>query len=151
MDSNVDSFLEWTISQFKSLKTNDFSGIGIVIYNDLQRLPYSELTPDAGKRFSLPISDPERILRIFQEISSVKSPYHDGFHLISSGLTLTNLCCYFAPPIVVGLGFQGIHGARFRSAQYGSVLPAVDRVAIIGKEYQSYIFKKPYNGEKRIH
>ena len=122
--------------------TAEFSGIGLVLYNDILSLPVAELIP-ANKSLQLPIADYDKILATLLKISESTHPNHDGFHLISvNNFALTNISQYFATPIVSTVEPELQHGSRYRSAFYGSFLSGAVACGVLSKNYPPTLFIK---------
>ena len=143
MDSSLDlhiNFLKALLKDVYLKRTSDFSGLGIIIYNNLENLPTSSLRENS--KLNDEIYDYESIVNYLVSISSKLSDYHDGFHLISSQLHLTHVCQYFSPPIVKGIDLNFIYGGRFRAGLYGSYLEAVSLCGIASMAYSPLLFHK---------
>lgn len=95
--------------------------------------------------YALPIDEGKRIAQVVSEISSVSSPWHDGFHLISARtFCLTHVSCFFSPPInALGseYGLQVPIGARQMAARLGSLLDSVECIALLGGSDNVSIFQ----------
>lgn len=116
---------------------DDFSGIGIVIYSDMNEIP---IFPLHNSKFRAGDND---LVQTLIEISKVSNPYHDGFHFISSSLKLTRTSQYFSPPIVhdVKVDQSKIIGGRHVAALFGSCLQNVLLTGIVTKNNGVVIFK----------
>lgn len=79
------------------------------------------------------------------QASFFSNPCHDGFHLISDKLQLTHTNQYFAPPlpskVTAYLKPKNTTGARYMSAQLGSLLPMVSCVGIVSEKEGIVIFE----------
>ncbi|MFL9837113.1 hypothetical protein ABS768_06350 [Flavobacterium sp. ST-75] len=134
-------------------KEKDFNGLGLIVYRDLNKLPISDFHEDSS--LYLPRKGFEEVVENLILLSSSKSPYHDGFHLLSKELTLTGVSKYFATPIVNGLNIKNNYGSRYRTALYGSFVDGVVCTAVLSKNYGPFIFDKgvevnPYDLLKKI-
>ncbi len=114
-----------------------FSGVGVVIYNDLSHVPVCPLN---CLNYAFKNQD---IVASLLEISDSENPYHDGFHFISSGLTLTHVSQYFSPPIVstVKKNHSRIIGGRYMAGIFGSCLTGVLYVGVVTKKHGVIIFE----------
>ena len=136
------------IASIKKNYTNQtrdyYSGFGIVVYKDtITRLPISPLLEDAK-----PIADDidnnlEATINFLYEISGWDDTRHDGFHFIKVNSGLTHVSQYFAPPIPPSFRHTTYNvGARYRTAQYGSLLSDVLSVIVQNREGLLHILKQ---------
>lgn len=119
-----------------------FTGVGLILYDDLNSLPVTGLRQSAPKGLNLPYTDKSDYANIIIRLNSADSDYHDGFHLLSKEGLLTHLCQYFSPPINGDVHIDYSKGGRFRAAQYGSCMEQVLAIGVIGQDYGPYIFIK---------
>ena len=123
------------------LKSNyDFSGIGLVVFNDTADLPI----------INLQSSVPEitgTLTEVLSNISSKKSKYHDGFHFLNKKGELIFVAQYFSPPIVRAAYFDRSRfvGGRFVAALFGSYISGVIRTGIVSERHLLSIFE---NGQE---
>ncbi len=115
----------------------DFSGIGIVLYENISNIPIFPL------RKSNPEMDFSDITQTLASISSHKSDYHDGFHFISNNWQLTHVSQYFSPPIIpdIELCRKSGFGGRYLAALFGSKIIGVSLCGIASKNFGLAIFK----------
>ena len=135
------------IASIKKNYTNqirgNFSGFGIVIYKDtITRLPISPLRKDTK-----PLADidknVETTINFLYEISGWDDARHDGFHFIKVNFGLTHVSQYFSPPIPSNFRHTTYNiGARYRTAQYGSLLSDVLSVIVLNKDGLLHILKQ---------
>lgn len=121
-------------------RNQGFRGLGIVIYKDINTLPFISFRKGNSK-INLPIRNYESIVESLVVVSRDSNPYHDGFHLISMEMELTHLSVYLSTPIILDAEIKHSYGSRYRTALYGSYLPSVYATAIIGDSYGPIIFK----------
>jgi len=118
---------------------NEFCGIGVVLYLVYDGLPVLPLC--AGQSFQKGISLAEQLA----QASLFSNPCHDGFHLISDELQLTHTNQYFAPPLPSEASeyskAKKTCGARYMSAQIGSLLPIVSCAGIVSDKEGIVIFE----------
>ena len=130
-------------------KSSNFSGLGLIIYSDINGLPVAPLKlPEQLSQ--MPINDYEQLLSLLLEISTTNHYYHDGFHLCSGTFSLTHLSQYFATPIVPSANTEYDYGSRYRTAFYGSFLKNVLACSVISNSHGPVVFLKgnkidPYN------
>lgn len=114
----------------------DFSGIGIVVCDfpaDLPVVSLRDTAPDiAGS-----------VTYVLSELSSHKSKYHDGFHILNEKGELTHVAQYFSPPIVQEAYIDKLRlvGGRFVAALFGSAISGVIMTGIISEGHGLSIFK----------
>jgi len=116
---------------------DDFSGLGVVVYSDIAGIP---IYPLQNGSF---VSDDVDLIDTFVDISKVQSPYHDGFHFVTSDLTLTHISQYFSPPIVLDLEVERIRvvGGRYMAALFGSCLTNILMTGIVTRNNGVIIFE----------
>lgn len=115
---------------------SDFSGIGIIIAAELSRLPITNL------RSSTPHLSGD-LVKDLSSISSSRSPYHDGFHIIDDNLKLRKVAQYFSPPIKNAhlLKLDKDIGGRYVAAQFGSNIEGVIFTGIATRNIGIAIFE----------
>ncbi len=114
-----------------------FSGIGILISDDISTLPISPLYDSKAKIKGI------NLLEQLLDLSNYSNLYHDGFHILSTDLKITHSSQYFypKPPKHFTLDVNNKHGVRYFVAKIGSTLPNVKYTAIVGGDYGVCIFK----------
>lgn len=142
MNNKDIAILSEILVRLNNLSIPEFRGLGLILYNDYANLPVSPLRNSLPEGVSFPIFGVINIIELLCKISQKSSIYHDGFHLLSSGVSITHVCQYFSPPINNSASLDYTKGGRYRAAQYGSYLREVDAIGIFGEEYDSYIFIK---------
>jgi hypothetical protein len=113
--------------------SDGFSGLGILFYLGPLHLPVVPLGDQTLFNPSLPIAGFECIVRVLAAISTTKSAWHDGFHLIDvKTAQLTHISQFFAPPIEV-LQACVPHGTPMGARQLAAVAGSrMDTVACTG-------------------
>lgn len=114
-----------------------FSGIGIIVCEKNARLPVFPIRP-----VSCPTEEGD-LIRVLTSISSLKSEFHDGFHLISSGWELMKISQYFSPPVIddAKVDRTRFFGGRYLAALFGSALPGVKLAGIASNGFGLAIFQ----------
>ena len=125
--------------------TPKFSGLGVIFYRRPMRLPVHALGSQKSFRPSLPIHGVTAIAETLRAISSVGSPWHDGFHLIDSrSLTLTHVSQFISPSRAAlrksRIGDRPI-GARQLAAIAVSEYKAVDCVALVNARGTTQLYR----------
>lgn len=123
-------------------KKSSFSGLGIILYKTLEKIPVFPLR-DSYENLILPVYGLSNIELVLKNVSEKSSVYHDGFHLISANISLTHVAQYFSPPIIENLAIQRrneLFGCRYRSAQFGSCLSGVIATAVVSNSYGCILF-----------
>lgn len=105
-----------------------FSGVGVIVTADPERLPLTAL------RDERPELDDDLTVALVR-LSRPGSPFHDGFHILSPQGQILRVAQYFSPPILrdVVIDRRRPIGARHVAALYGSVLPGVLMTGIAGQ------------------
>ena len=124
------------LSEVEKLASEDFSGIGIIVYKKNMDIPTFPL------RSNKYISTPDNLVGDLLKISSYNSEFHDGFHLLTDSLKLTHTSQYFSPPIVhsAEIDYSKKIGGRFMAALFGSFLPGVSLTGVLTIEGGIRIF-----------
>lgn len=116
----------------------DFSGIGIVLYNEIKEIPVFPLHSNNIE------AEGDELVPTLVNISKINSSYHDGFHFISSNFKLSHTSQYFSPPIVHGIEIgtaRAAVGGRYMAALFGSCIQNVLFTGIVTKSNGVIIFK----------
>lgn len=121
-------------------ETSDFSGLGLILYEDISLIPIFPMRKD------VPYCQQD-LMSALEKISSYKSSFHDGFHLLNTDFQLTHISQYFSPPIVqnVKLVRNEGFGGRYLAALFGSYIPGVRLIGIASTNFGIAIFR---NGEE---
>lgn len=135
------------MSDIASLRDRaNFSGLGLIFYRPPLSLPVLPLGDAQQFPYRLPASGAGQMSQLLAEISSLTSPWHDGFHLVSSDLfAITHISQFFSPPIDIDLPeFSSLApmGARQMAAVLGSMLASVDYVALLNGRAQLSVFQR---------
>ncbi len=117
-----------------------FSGLGLILYDNLYNIPLNPLRSSNPEGLIFPISGISNIVKTIHILNVKNSFYHDGFHLLSKQIELTHICQYFSPPILNNIPIDYTKGGRFRAAQYGSCIQNVLATGVIGEEDGPFIF-----------
>ncbi|MGZ8239381.1 MAG: diadenylate cyclase [Methylobacter sp.] len=111
----------------------DFTGLGIIVIdNAAASLPISSLLKTENNLSAYKAEN--EIVDFLFKISSCVDKRHDGFHIVSKEQGLLKISQYFSPPIPKS--FDKIVfdvGARYRTAQYGSLCKNVVLIIVVGK------------------
>lgn len=123
------------------LSGKDFSGVGVIVWNEEFDLPIFPL------RVNVKIPNNEKLEINLAQISSLSSDLHDGFHILTSTLKLVRVAQYFSPPIVhdIRLNRERRFGGRYLAALFGSKIPGVVLSAVASPALGIAIFK---NGQE---
>lgn len=116
---------------------DDFSGVGLIIWNEHHLLPIFPLRTATG--FKTNATAAENLA----SISTLQSDFHDGFHILTTDLTLVKVAQYFSPPIVndISVNRDRHFGGRYLAALFGSALEGVEFTAIATPSLGIAIFK----------
>lgn len=126
-----------TLSTIKAQKIDSFSGIGLLVCDNIDNLPISDLHNLSFKPTS------QNLSKQLIELSNYNNCYHDGFHVISTNLKITHVSQYFYPkPIGKNIiDSTKNYGVRYFVAKIGSTLPDVKYSVIVNSNYEIYIFQ----------
>lgn len=118
-----------------------FTGLGIILINkDVGILPISPLlSEDASHTEDL---DVQEIVNFLFSISNLDDKRHDGFHVVSQEFGLLKISQYFSPLIPKGFNKTVFNvGARYRTAQYGSLYEEVTSIIVVSQKGEVSIAK----------
>ncbi|MBA1188679.1 hypothetical protein G7Z99_06410 [Pseudomonas entomophila] len=123
------------------LSGKDFSGVGVIVWNEEFDLPIFPL------RVNVTVPNNEKLAVNLAQISSLNSDLHDGFHILTTTLKLVRVAQYFSPPIVhnIRLNRERRFGGRYLAALFGSKIPGVVLSAVATPTLGIAIFK---NGQE---
>jgi hypothetical protein len=114
-----------------------FSGIGVLISDAPDQLPIIPLRSVSA----LPTSG--SLIATLAHISTPRSEFHDGFHVVSSAWELVRVAQYFSPPIVTDavIDRSKLFGGRYLAALFGSALPSVQVAGIASVGFGIAVFE----------
>ena len=120
----LEQHLKFLLNRARSfIPDNEFCGLGVIVYEDLEGLPIVPLCVSAD----LPIAND--LAEQIALCSILSSPCHDGFQFVSKDWRLTKRNQYFAPfpeASKISLGnFVNNVGSRHMAAKLGSLLEPV--------------------------
>lgn len=126
-----------TLHEIRKAAGFEFSGIGIIICNTPDNLPIFPI------RLEKPSFSGHNLVSKLTEVSSLKSNFHDGFHVISSEMKIQKIAQYFSPPIVFNVTIDRTKnfGGRYLAALFGSVLPHVTATGIASNGFGIAVFQ----------
>lgn len=118
-----------------------FTGLGIILINkDIGTLPISPLLSEDG--FHIEYLDAQAVVNFLFSISSLKDKRHDGFHVVNLDFGLLKISQYFSPLIPKGFNETVFDvGARYRTAQYGSLYENVTSIIIVSQKGEVSVAK----------
>ena len=132
------------------LRALDFSGIGVVFYEDLAQLPHLQLTNDEQKPTVAGLTGGDLATQL-AGISVMSSPLHDGFHFVDVRCwQLTHIAQFISPPIPrdVDQRISGT-GARLMAAALTSLLPGISCVGLTSQTGEVHLFRGGVDVAKR--
>lgn len=116
----------------------DFTGLGIIVYEDKLDLPIESINDNCCVKNL--IEESENISNFLIEISNKNNNCHDGFHLINNNFQLTDISFYFSTPIISNIKPKRKKGSRYRTAFYGSMLKNIICTISISSNFEAFIF-----------
>lgn len=122
------------LEQLKRLRSESFSGVGLVFYSHLKELPSTPLGHRTAMKPDLPTSGFEAIACMLAKVSDHESPWHDGFHMIDmKSRSLTHLSQFLAPPLedLAQPPEDRPNGARQMTALLTSLIPGITYVGVL--------------------
>ncbi len=114
-----------------------FSGVGVLVSTAPDELPIVSL------RAGGVLPDGRSTLDLLVSISRWTNEFHDGFHILSPSLRVSQVSVYFSPPIVPGLTADPMRrlGGRYWAAMFGSALPEVLASGVASAAYGVAVFE----------
>src|SRR4051812_23781056 len=102
------------LAEVQARAGEDFSGVGIIVCDTPKRLPVVPIRLANGEWRDSPTVD------TLLDISSIRSEFHDGFHVVSSSGQLPLVAQYFSPPIApdVKIDRSKRFGGRYLAALF---------------------------------
>lgn len=141
----VDKFERTILHEVSNRRSETFSGIGIVFYEDLSNLPRIPLMGPDTMRPGLPISDTSNIVSTLASTANKSSRWHDGFHFVDySAQSLTHLSQFLSPPLTATSFFeeeQWPSGARQATAIMASLVIGIKCVGLIRTDGKVIIYR----------
>ena len=134
------------LGQVQSHATHAFSGLGLIFYSSLVDLPVVALGDQSLFPRTLPIADRQTLASLLAEISTLSSPWHDGFHLIdANSFALTHVSQFLSPTVdsLRQSSSQGLPiGARHMAAMAGSKIASVSYAALLSNKGIPVVFQR---------
>lgn len=144
MTCKISEFPLTLLKLINATKKKQFTGVGIVFYNDLQFLPIAALGSITTPKPHLPISQIDTIARTLTVLSDLQSPWHDGFHLINSdSQALTHISQFLAPPLdhLPDNKSSRPSGARLMTAMLSSMVIGIDCIGVLNTSGEIIIYQ----------
>ncbi|WP_457424263.1 hypothetical protein [Roseateles sp. P5_E7] len=140
-DDRPEDRAEQVLRAIARTRSHDFSGVGVVFYEHLARLPHLQLTngfgnPDLGHVTEVELAD------ALLGLSAISNPLHDGFHFVAVRTwKLTHLSQFISPPIPANAAwrFHGT-GARLMAALLASLQPGIACVGLVSQAGEVHLF-----------
>lgn len=131
------NLLKDTLYSCVKAREADFSGLGVLVYSSFKNLPVVGMREKYSEIGAYSSSE------LLARVSTTRSKYHDGFHLLSHDCKLTHLSQYFSPPIVRSIQLPNTNdfGGRYVAALFGSTINEVEFSAIVNTNIDLSIFR----------
>lgn len=129
--------LSETLRDVVKLAGKDFSGVGVIVWNEEFDIPIFPL------RANVNVPKNDNLVQNLAQISSLSSDLHDGFHILTPTLELIRVAQYFSPPIIneIRLHRERRFGGRYLAALFGSKIQGVVLTAVATQALGIAIFK----------
>lgn len=129
--------LSETLRDVVKLAGKDFSGVGVIVWNEEFDIPIFPL------RANVNVPKNDNLVQNLAQISSLSSDLHDGFHILTPTLKLIRVAQYFSPPIIneIRLNRERRFGGRYLAALFGSKIQGVVLTAVATQALGIAIFK----------
>lgn len=145
MPSSINRFAAKLLSDVARQRPDDFTGLGVVFYEDLKALPFIGLHVLSDHQIDLPVTDLGEISTQLAAASSASSAWHDGFHFVDGrARTLTHLAQFLSPPIPMPTERADAPlatGARHMTAMLASQLPGILGVGLLAQDGEITLFE----------
>ncbi|WP_313605361.1 hypothetical protein [Comamonas jiangduensis] len=141
--ANAISRAEQVLGAVADLRSEDFTGVGVVFYECLVQLPHLQLSNGFVK------ADPGRFVDVdlasaLSSLSVARNPLHDGFHFVDArSWHLTHLSQFISPPIPHNAE-QKLHGAgaRLMAALLASLQPGIVCAGLVSQGGEVHLFSR---------
>jgi hypothetical protein len=122
----------------------DFTGVGVVFYENLDALPFLGLEVFPAQQFRLPVNGLESIASTLACASSAKSGWHDGFHFVDvSGQQLTHLAQFISPPLPpTNESVPKASGARHMTAMLATKVEGIVGIGVLTHGHELAYFER---------
>jgi len=143
MPSSTKRFAAKLLSHVARRRPDDFTGLGVVFYENLETLPFIGLHVLSEHQIALPVTDLEEIAMQLAAASSASSAWHDGFHFVDGHTrTLTHLAQFLSPPIPVERADAPLAaGARHMTAMLASKVKGILGVGLLAQDGEVTLFE----------
>ena len=144
LNLNHFSEINKALSLLNSISKNresDFSGTGLIFYSDLSQLPFLQLENESIKPNASIFFEWE-IASAICKISTIRAPFHDGFHFIDiEAWKITHISQFISPPIPNNAS-QRIRGtgSRLISAYLASLIDGIKCAGIVSQTGKVHLF-----------
>lgn len=129
--------------ELSSNKDKNFSGLGLILYDDLNILSQHHCNLVNNEQYVPPLKlGTHKLTNYLVEISHYQHPYHDGFHFMNKQGVLTHVAQFFSPPIHKFLPEVIGQGARTYCSQCGSNIVGITLIGSISSKRNIHLFKK---------
>lgn len=121
-----------------------FTGLGIILVSgSVERLPISSLLSENCAYSNN--NNEKDIVNFLFSLSNIVDNRHDGFHVVSLKTGELKISQYFSPMISLDSNKTVFDvGARYRSAQYGSLDENIDSIIVINQNGSISIARKGF-------
>ena len=138
---NQEMFLKTVCDKASGDLPAGFTGLGIILVeNDIGSLPISPLLNENGCHCE--DLDPKSVVDFLFSISNISDKRHDGFHIVSQETGVLKISQYFSPLIPENFNKMVFDvGARYRTAQYGSLYKNVTLIIVVNQNGKVSIAK----------
>jgi hypothetical protein len=148
MCQSTHDFAKALLTRISSRLPDDFSGLGVVFYEQLDLLPFLQLGSTPNGIVQLPAHGIDDIAIMLAEISSRRSGYHDGFHFVDvANRRLTHVAQYLSPPLPRGFQDFSATGARHMTAILCSMIPGIAGVGLLTNSHELLFLE---SGEQKL-
>lgn len=144
MASPVQQFAAALLRHIALQLPNDFTGLGVVFYEDLSALPFIALDISTGQKIRLPVNGLKDIASTLARASSATSDWHDGFHFVDvSKQQLTHLAQFLSPPLPQnGEPAPKASGARHMTAMLSTKVEGIVGIGLLTHGHELAFFER---------
>lgn len=144
MSSPVQEFAATLLRHIALQLPTDFTGLGVVFYENLDALPFIALEVSAGQKIRLPVNGLKDIASTLAWASSATSDWHDGFHFVDvSKQQLTHLAQFLSPPLPQnGEPAPKASGARHMTAMLSTRVEGIVGIGLLTHGHELAFFER---------
>lgn len=122
----------------------DFAGLGLIVYSQLDELSHIPLHVPASDTKVVNAIGEEAVAGVLVHLSTLSSPWHDGFHFIRlADFRLTHVAQFVSPPVPADEALVPLErGARHMTAALASLVNGILLTAVLPAQGEVVLYKE---------